>query len=87
MRLVHLTGPGQLELNYMWMPTWIGINRTALETIQEVLKAKVRDAGLAATDENLDMLNELVIETLVEKYDVVGLRDYLDGLKFVALSP
>lgn len=84
MRLVHLTAPGQLELNFMWMPTWLGINKAAKEAIEAELKSKV--AGLPATDENLDAINDMVLEVLALKYDrVEGLRDYLDGLKFVKI--
>lgn len=82
MRLVHLTSQGQLELNYLWLPTWIGMNSATSVTILEQLKSKV--VGLPATEENLDTINEMVIEVLAEKYpSVEGLRDYLDGLKFV----
>lgn len=85
MRFVHLTGPGQLELNHMWMPTWMGINKSALEAVKEVLVARLSQDKLAASEDTLDMLDELVIETLVEKFKVDGLRDYLDGLKFVSV--
>jgi len=84
MRLVHLTAPGRLELNFMWMPTWLGINKTAKEAIEAELTSKV--AGLPATEDNLDAINDLVLEVLAIKYErVEGLRDYLDGLKFVKI--
>ena len=84
MRLVHLTAPGRLELNFMWMPTWLGINKAAKETIEAELKSKV--AGLPATEENLDVINDLVLDVLAAKYTgIEGLKDYLDGLKFVKL--
>lgn len=87
MRFVHLTAPGTLELNYMWLPTWLGINQSALKAIKEALNTRVLSGGLTATEETLDELNELVINILVEKYgDVhVGLQDYLDGIKFVIM--
>lgn len=82
MRLVHLTRPGSLELNYLWLPTWIGINVAVTKEIQQAIETKV--VGLPATEDNLDRINEWVLDFLVEKFgEVVGLRDYLDGLKFV----
>lgn len=85
MRFVHLTGPGKLELNYMWLPTWLGINTQALKAVEDALKSKILSGGLTATEEHLDELHELVIEVLIEKYGQVheGLSDYLDGIKFV----
>jgi hypothetical protein len=68
----------------MWLPTWIGINKAAKDAIESELKSKV--AGMPATEDNLDVINELVLEVLEKKYDQVeGLRDYLDGLKFVKI--
>lgn len=84
MRFVQLTSPGQLALNSMWLPTWLGINVEATKAIHEQLASKV--VGISATEENLDQINDMVIEVLVEKYPLVdGLRDYLDGLKFVRI--
>lgn len=82
MRFVHLTSQGQLELNYLWLPTWLGINQVAATAVMQQLKSKV--VGLPATEDNLDIINTMVIDVLAEKYpSVEGLRDYLDGLKFV----
>jgi hypothetical protein len=81
MRLVQLTTPGRLELNFLWMPTWLGINREAKELIEGELRSKL--LGLPATEETLDEINEMVLEVLTTRYPIEGLRDYLDGLKFV----
>lgn len=88
MRFVHLTAPGRLELNYMWLPTWLGINAMALKAINEALESRVKSAAIEATEEALDNLNDLVIDVLVEKYGSIhaGLRDYLDGIKFVTMT-
>lgn len=84
MRLVHLTTDNTLELNFMWLPTWLGINKSALSAIKDDIAAKV--AGLPATEDNLDVIHERVVEVLAEKYPhIVGLKDYLDGLKFIQI--
>ncbi len=82
MRLVHLTRPGSLELNYLWLPTWIGVNAIVTKELQQAIETKV--VGLPATEANLDIINEWVMDFLVDKFkEVTGLRDYLDGLKFI----
>jgi hypothetical protein len=81
MRLVLLTSPGVLELNYMWLPTWLGMNAATKAAVESELKSKV--AGLPATEDNLDTINDALLELLTERFPIAGLRDYLDGLKFV----
>lgn len=82
MRLIQLTEEGRLELTYMWMPTWLGLNGAALKRVEGVILPKVR--GLEATEQNLDTINLMVLDELISQFpDIEGLRDYLDGLKFV----
>lgn len=77
-----MTMTGRLEVNYLWLPTWLGINSTVLRKLEELLSSQI--VGMQATEENLDQINDLVLDTLVEEHkEVIGLRDYLDGLKFV----
>ena len=82
MRLIHFTGEGRLELNYMWLPTWIGLNGALLKEIETEIGPKVK--GLAATEDNLDAVNLMVLKTIISKFPTLdGLHDYLDGLKFI----
>lgn len=81
MRFIHLTEPGRLELNFLWLPTWLGINGAVKDSIEKKINDSV--VGLPATDENLDRINDQVIALLVETYPIVGLIDYLEGIKFV----
>jgi hypothetical protein len=83
MRLVQLTAPGRVEVNFMWLPTWLGINREAKEAIEKELSSVV---GKPATEEVLDEFNERLLDLLATRYpSIQGLRDYLDGLKFVQI--
>jgi hypothetical protein len=85
MRAVVRTAKGILELNYMWHPTWIGMNSMIKAKLERELKAKVE--GMEMSDENLDAINEMVLDHLEELNPTVdGLRDYLDGLKFVKFT-
>jgi hypothetical protein len=85
MRLVTMTAPGRLELNFMWLPTWLGINREAVAAVEKEIAPKV--VGRAATEEELDAINDEVLDILTTRYpQIEGLRDFLDGLKFVGTS-
>jgi hypothetical protein len=84
MRFVHLTSPGRLEFNWLWAPTWVGMNNQLKGQLERDLGEAVRVAGMPATEENLDQIHEVLLDLLVERYpEVPGLRDYLDGIKFV----
>jgi hypothetical protein len=83
MRLVQLTAPGRVEVNFMWLPTWLGMNKEVKELIEKELATMV---GKEATDELLDETHEKLLTLLEQRYDKIhGLRDYLDGIKFVQL--
>lgn len=85
MRLVDRTGPGQLGLNYMWLPTFIGMNASLVAEID----AAVGEAcmGLALDEKTLDIAESAAHQFLQQRFpNVPGLFDYLDGLKFVAVN-
>jgi hypothetical protein len=85
MRTVVLTHPGILELNWMWLPTWIGSNAVLKRKIEEELGDKI--VGRPLTEAELDEINDEVIDLLEHLNPTVeGLREYLDGLKFVKFT-
>lgn len=82
MRLVVATEEGVVELNYMWLPTWLGLNAA----LQKTLESKVQEhaVGKPLTEETLDYLHVFVIGVIQSLFPTLdGLSDYLDGLKFV----
>jgi hypothetical protein len=81
MRTVTVQEDGVLELNWMWLPTWVGMNTSLKTEMEASLRSKIE--GKELTDKVLDEVNDLVIEFLCAKCPLAGLRDYLDGLKFV----
>ena len=82
MRVVVVSGKA-LELNYMWLPTWLGQNGAFKQELEKDLAKKI--AGRPITADSLDEINTMVIDYICEKYKVPGLFDYLDGLKFVEM--
>lgn len=81
MRAVVQTGPGKLELNYMWLPTFIGLSSRMKADLEERLSPELVSREM--TDEVLDFAHDRVVEYLIEKFPIPGFRDYLDALKFV----
>lgn len=85
MRAVVITAPGVLELNFMWLPTWIGSNAMLKRKLEEELSGKI--VGRPLTEAELDEINDEVINVLEELNPAVeGLREYLDGLKYVKFT-
>jgi hypothetical protein len=84
MRTVVRTGPGEVQLNWMWLPTWIGMNTALKKELDETLSKRL--VGQPLDEATLDMANEEVIDFLDKKYPAFCLREYLDSLKFVADS-
>jgi hypothetical protein len=82
MRAVVVTGPGKVELSFMFLPTFIGQNNRLKMEIEEKLGPEL--VGKDLTGETLDWAHERVLDIICEKFAVIkGLRDYLDAIKFV----
>lgn len=82
MRAVVDVGGGVLELNYMWLPTFIGMNGPLKQEMEKDLQAAM--CGVEVGDEGLDKAHELVVSYLVNKFpDVKGLDLYLDAMKYL----
>ncbi len=82
MRFIERTAPGKLELNYMWLPSWVGLNEALIREIEDLLSAAI--VGQDLTEETLELAHQAVLEILVNKFpSITGLLEYLDGIKFV----
>jgi hypothetical protein len=85
MRLVDRTGPGVLGLNYMWLPTWVGMNAQLIKEIEEAISAGI--VGQPLDEGTLDAAHHAVLDFLKAKFPHInGLFDYLDGVKFVSTN-
>lgn len=81
MKLIVRSGPGRVELNYMWLPTFIGMNHALIQEIEAKFSEML--VGKELTGDTLDAAGEEIKTWLSEKFPIQGLWDYLDGLKFV----
>lgn len=81
MRAVTKVDTGVVEVNYMWLPTWIGMNSLLLEEIGKEVKGKLVGKTM---EDGLELGHQAVLNYLVNRFpEMTGLREYLDGLKLV----
>lgn len=82
MRSVFRSGPGKIELNWMWLPAFIAHSSADKRYLEEKLKPEL--IGKPLTDETLDFAHERVLDFICERHKaIVGLRNYLDSVKFI----
>ncbi len=82
MRTVTVTEEGVVELAFMWLPVFFGINSALRQDMESSLKGKIE--GRPLTEELLDEADNLVIEFIEAKFPhIKGIRDYLEALKYV----
>lgn len=82
MRFVVRTGPGVVELNWMWLPVFCGQSTVLRQRIEKELAPEL--AGKELTDAVLDAASDRVIDIICTVHSALpGLRHYLDSIKFV----
>lgn len=82
MKIIVRTGPGAVGLNYMWLPTFVGMNTALVREIEAHVAPFL--VGKELTDEVLDFAGEAALDYLVKKFpSVSGIFEYLEGLKYV----
>jgi len=80
--LVVPTDKATVEINFMWLPSWLTFNRNTLEKLDKVVSEHL--VGKAMTEENLKLAHDLVVKEIVAMFPhFKGLDDYLDAIKFV----
>lgn len=84
MRAVVPVEHGVIEINYMWLPTCIGMNAVLKQEMEAAISSRL--TGRALDDQSLDAAHDIVIEFLEKKFpDVNGLARFLDGMKYLEL--
>lgn len=81
MRLVTPTAEGTLELNWMFLPTFIGMNNQLRLDLDKELTSLIE--GLPWTESTFDLAHDKVVDALVTRFKIPGLRDYLEAVKYV----
>ena len=86
MDLVVPSVDGGLEINFSWLPTWLGLNQPMLK----VLDAGLQEAfqGRKFTPELMVEMNQKVIELLTQEFPAIkGLDKLLSALAHVRIEP
>lgn len=82
MRFVIRTSPGVVELNYMWLPTFLGLDPHLKKELEKELAPMLEKQEM--TDEVLQAASDHAVDFICKRYAALtGLRDYLDAVKFV----
>lgn len=82
MRTIVATTDGVIELNYLWLPTVIGMNSALKRDMEAALKSAL--VGTALDEAGLDKIDAMAREYLIHKFpSIVGLDKYLDALKYL----
>ena len=77
---------GKLELNWMWLPTFIGQNYAVMREMEVEWEKRFGDMELLSTPETLDEIHRWAIDWLCEKFQIPGLKDYLLGMEKVPME-
>jgi hypothetical protein len=84
-RLVTAAAPGQVELAFMWLPTWLGMNAALKEELEKALAPELE--GQPLTDEVLDAAHARVLDLLEARFPhILGLRAALDAVRHVRFA-
>lgn len=81
MRLVVATDEGTIAINYVWLPTWIGMNNVLLTELGEKLMGEFKNMPI--TDEVLCEMDYRAKMFLIERLSMPSLRHLLDALEKV----
>lgn len=85
MRLVSVHG-GVLRISWTWLPLWLALN----PGLQEAIGERLRDAALLSCvvvgDGDLAAMHDWVRDQICTKFNIPGLREYLDALKLVDME-
>lgn len=85
MKLVVETDPGVIELNWMWLPTWLGHNAEFKKEVELHILEWVKSQGMVTTSsEDLERMSNEVLHFILMKFpEPRGLDLFLKALRHV----
>jgi hypothetical protein len=83
MRVVNVNhdDPNVIELNFMWLPTFIGQNTMILKELRQALGKEF--VGKQITEKTLWAMHQRVIQWLEAKFPFEGVGKYLHAIEEV----
>lgn len=82
MRIIGFEG-GRLELRWTWLPYWLAAGPALHDELQALMRDVVVMNGMPLTEDSLDRIHTFVIDMIVKRFTIEGLREYLVGLCYV----
>lgn len=82
MRVVSIAEDGVLELNWMWLPTFIGQNHGLQQQLGMAWNEKWPE-GFVYTEEMLDEVHRFTVDWFTEKIPIRGFKEYLEAIRNV----
>ncbi len=79
MRLIQYD-MGVLELRWTWLPYWLVISPTLKLEVERILQDAILLNGIRLSEDSLDKIDRFVLDQIVKRFPVPGLKDYLRGL-------
>lgn len=86
MRLVVETDPGVVELNWVWLPTWMGQNTVFKRQVEEHVQAWLaqQPQPVKIDTKLLNDLDDLIAAYIHKTFpEPKGLMKFLEGLAYV----
>lgn len=78
MRLVVVTDEGTAAMNYIWLPTWIGMNNILLKEVGDHVFGRFKGAPLS--ESCLQHMHDEVAEQLCERLKMPSLMHLFDSM-------
>lgn len=83
MRVILLRGD-VLEINWMWLPTFISQNRAVMRQLQKEGLKEFK--GMHATNDELDRIHKWTLDWICKKFPIDGLMNYLEAIEKVPME-
>jgi hypothetical protein len=82
MRLIVRSGPGKVELSWMFLPAFLAYDATMKGALEKKLAGEL--VGKPLNSDTLDWAHEQALDFICDYHKAIkGLRDFLDAIKFV----
>lgn len=82
MHLVILN-EGRLEVRWTWLPYWLAAGPALSRDVERLMNDVVIMNGMPPTEESLGRISTFVVNTIVQRFPIPGLREYIDGIRHV----
>ena len=85
----HKVTKGKWEVAWMWLPHFLAADRELHKFVDrkmtERFKGEIADAGTPSEEMLVSKMHQTVLDLILEKYPIQGLRGFLEG--YILLQP